>query len=426
MKLALSNRLIGKGSIFLVANILNAAIPFLLLPILTRVLSPTDYGIVAMFSTFLSFTNTFVGLSVHGAINVQYFKLSPGRFAEYVSNCLLLLVVSALVTFLVVLLAGGLIEDTLGLPYKWMLVAVAASFFQFLVTIRLAIWMVSGSAVEYGALQISQTFINCGLSLFFIFVVGLTWDGRLLGLITSISMFGVVSLFLLRRSGFVVRPSNTKIDIKNALMFGIPLIPHAVGAFVIYNTDRIMISKIVDVAAVGVYTVGLQLGQAMAILSESFNKVYAPWMMKNLSDRNIDKIKLVQKSYLAMFLFLLLGALWGIVAVAVLPLLVGKEFTSAKSVIIYMCLGHSFTALYYIVTNYIFYSEKTKILALITFLSAVVSIPLTYFLILKYGIEGAALAFLLVQIVFFVLTWVLANKVYPMPWLYFLRKKDAS
>lgn len=426
MKIALSSRLIGKGSIFLVANILNAAIPFLLLPILTRVLSPADYGIVAMFSTFLSFTNTFVGLSVHGAINVQYFKLNAARFSEYVSNCLLLLVASAVVTFLVVLSTGRLIEDLLGIPHKWMLVAVAASFFQFLVTIRLAIWMVTGSAVEYGALQISQTFINCGLSLFFIFLVGLTWDGRLLGLVISIGVFGVASLYLLFRSGYIVRPTNTKADIQNALRFGIPLIPHAVGAFIIYNSDRVMISKLVDVAAVGVYTVGLQLGQAMALLSESFNKVYSPWMMENLAKENIDKIKLVQKSYFAMFSFLFIGALWGIVAIAILPILVGKEFASAKSVIIYMCLGHSFTALYYIVTNYIFFSEKTKILALITFLSALVSIPLTYFLILKFGIEGAALAFLIVQIVFFVLTWILANKVYPMPWLYFLRKNDAK
>lgn len=53
-------------------------------------------------------------------------------------------------------------------------------FFQFLITIRLAIWVVTGLAIEYGALQVSQTFVNAGFSLF-LFFFGMFWEGRLLG-----------------------------------------------------------------------------------------------------------------------------------------------------------------------------------------------------------------------------------------------------
>lgn len=167
--------------------------------------------------------------------------------------------------------------------------------------------------------------------------------------------------------------------------------------------------------------VGLQLGQAMQLLADSFNKVYAPWIMGNLSDNNLNKKKLVINSYLAMAAFILIGMVWAFVAILALPLLVGEKFLEAKTVIIYMCLGHACTALYYIVTNYIFYSEKTKYLAILTFLSALLNIPTTYFLVRSYGIEGAAFAFLIIQFLFFISTWFLSNKVYPMPWLFFLR-----
>ena len=40
--------------IYLVSNVLNAAIPFALLPVLTRVLDPSEYGQVAMFQTLLA------------------------------------------------------------------------------------------------------------------------------------------------------------------------------------------------------------------------------------------------------------------------------------------------------------------------------------------------------------------------------------
>lgn len=419
--IAVNKKLLGKGGVFLLANVFNSAIPFLLLPILTRVLSPDDYGIVAMFTVFLSFTNTFVGLSVHGAINVQYFKLELNRFSEYVTNCLILLVFSALLVFIVIALVGSYFENLVGLPYKWMLIAVVTSFFQFLITIRLSIWVVSGSAKEYAAMQVSQTFINGSLSLFFIFCIGLFWEGRLLGQVIAIIIFGAISFALILNSGYLVKPKNIRSDIKNALIFGVPLIPHAVGGLLMVSTDRLMLSSMVDVAAVGVYMVGMQLGQVMAIVADAFNKVYAPWVMRSLSNDNLNKNKLVKNSYLMMIALLISGIVFGLAATAGLPYLVGEQFNLARSVIFYMCLGNVFTALYYIVTNYIFYAEKTKLLAAVTFSMALLNFPITYLLVRNHGLEGAALAFLFIQIMFFLATWVLSNKVYPMPWLSFIK-----
>ncbi|TQP19744.1 lipopolysaccharide biosynthesis protein [Vibrio cholerae] len=426
MNKSIRNKLFRKGSIFLFANILNAAIPFLLLPVLTRFLTPEDYGMVTMFTVFLSLVNTFVGLNAHGAINIQYFKLDAKRFSEYVTSCLFLLVISAAIVFLIVLVFGRLSEEFIGLPHKWMLIAVGVSFFQFLITIRLAIWVVTGLAIEYGALQVSQTFVNAGFSLFFIFFFGMFWEGRLLGQVIASAVFGLVALLLITKSGLIVKPSNIKADIRHALFFGLPLIPHVLGGFLMISTDRIIITSVVDIAASGVYMVGLQLGLVIAILADSFNKVYAPWIMRNLSNAKLDKVELVKNSYLVMCAFLLMGLAWGLVAVFLLPLLVGEQFLAAGAVITYMCLGHSCTALYYIVTNYIFYSEKTKLLAVITFSIAMLNLPVTYFFVKNYGITGAAVAFMFVQALLFFLTWFLSNKVFPMPWLFFLKgKKNA-
>jgi O-antigen/teichoic acid export membrane protein len=65
----------GKAGIFLGANIVSAGIPFLLLPFLTKALTPSDYGIVAMFGVMVNVFGTLTGLSVHGAIGVRYFEL---------------------------------------------------------------------------------------------------------------------------------------------------------------------------------------------------------------------------------------------------------------------------------------------------------------------------------------------------------------
>jgi len=67
--------LIKKVSIYTSANILVKAIPFLLLPVLTRYLSPSDYGIIAIFQVILAFLIVFIGLNSNGAVMVNFFKL---------------------------------------------------------------------------------------------------------------------------------------------------------------------------------------------------------------------------------------------------------------------------------------------------------------------------------------------------------------
>ncbi|MBV6493602.1 MAG: hypothetical protein LDLANPLL_01625 [Turneriella sp.] len=413
-----------KGGTFLISSVINASIPFLLLPVLTRILTPEDYGTIAMFSIFLSLVSAFVGLSVHGAINVNYFKLTELEFSEYIASCLILLFISAAIVFIVVSIVGPFVDTIMGIPYKWMLVAVGVSFFQFLVNIQLTIWMVKGSAFRYGSFQISQTVVNIVFSLFLILSMGMFWEGRLIGQSTAIIFFGILAVYLLKQKNLIRKPTQFKHDIKDALKFGLPLIPHTLGGFAVYSVDRMVIANLLDVYAVGIYTVGAQLGQAMNLLSDSFNKVYSPWLMENLSKEDLDKKTVVRNSYLAMLFLLGSGLIWGLLATFALPLLVGKKFDSAKDIILLMCIAASFTGLYYIVTNYIFYTKKTKFLSALTFVSGVINIPLTYFMVKGYGIRGAAYSFLIVQVITFLATWYLSAKVYRMPWFSFWRENE--
>ena len=104
--------------------------------------------------------------------------------------------------------------------------------------------MVTGSAVQYGGFQVSQTLMNSILSLFLVIVVGLAWEGRLLGQTIAVVFFGLIALFLTYRSGYLKYPENAGFYIKDAMRFGFPLIPHTIGAFVIYSTDRVIISNL--------------------------------------------------------------------------------------------------------------------------------------------------------------------------------------
>lgn len=173
--------LFGNAAIYLGANILNAAIPFLLLPVLTRVLTPADYGVVAMFGIVLSVLGAFTGLSVHGAIGVRYFQMQKNGLAEYVGACVGILVLSTSLILILMALFGTWISKITGVPQDWLLVAVLLSGLQFLGNIRLSLWQVGGNATLYGFFQITQSLLNAGFSLFLVLLVGLAWQGRVRG-----------------------------------------------------------------------------------------------------------------------------------------------------------------------------------------------------------------------------------------------------
>lgn len=96
-----TGRLFRSIGIYLFSSFLNGIIPFLILPVLTRFLSPSDYGIVAMFSVLITFLAPFTGLSVHGAVYRKYFDLDEKEIAVYIGNVCFVLLTSSLITGLI-------------------------------------------------------------------------------------------------------------------------------------------------------------------------------------------------------------------------------------------------------------------------------------------------------------------------------------
>lgn len=418
----LRSKLFGNAAIYVGANIINAGIPFLLLPILTRVLTPADYGTVAMFAIVLSVFGAFTGLSVHGAIGVRYFQMEKKELAEYVGTCVGILMISTSVIFLLVAAFGSWLAEVSGVPSDWLLVAVVLSGLQFLGNIRLALWQASGEAKKYGAFQITQSLLNATVSLVLILMVGMAWDGRALGQSVAVMMFGIIAIWWLLRDGLLRFSGSWRVQSRDALKFGVPLIPHVIGGLLIVAADRFIIVRLLDVAHAGIYMVALQVGQALGLVTESFNKAYAPWLMKNLSkSTQALRVTIVRGTYLYFVLVLAVATVFGLLAPLFLGFLVGESFRAAGELVIYIALGFAFGGCYYMVTNYIFFESKTKVLALVTFVSGLVNIPLMFILVGHNGIAGAGQAFMLTHALSFIGTWWLAHKVHPMPWLKALR-----
>jgi len=389
--------------------------PFFLLPVLTRYLSPADYGIVSMFLFTVLILDPFISLGVGGAVTVKYYDKTTD-VPTYLGTGLVMTIALAIPVELLVFLLRDTLSDITRVPPEWLLLVVPFIVARAVVAVPLSLLMVREKALLFGVVQNAQSAAVISLSLLLVVGLGGGWRGRLEAELITWCTFAIAGVVVLRRSGWL-RLVFIPPYARHLAGFGVPLIPHALGSILIVQTDRLLLTNLVGVEETGLYTVGYQLALVLELIAISFNNAFAPWLYRHLGDADYEmRRKLVRYTYVQFAGMAVLA-----LAVAVgMPWLAGQlldpSFAGSGPYVGWFVLGFLFSAMYYMVVNYIFYAQQTFWLAAVTITVGVVNIPLTYFLIQLNGGIGAAQATAVALGLSFLFTWLVSQRIYPMPW----------
>jgi O-antigen/teichoic acid export membrane protein len=411
----MKNSFIKSVGSYTLVNIINKGIPFLLLPVLTNYLSKEDYGIITNIESLIVITTAFIGVNFSASVTRQFVKkdvnlkayVSTGFRIVFISFCLLTLI---FFTFL------DTIHNWTAIPKPIILSITIFSLLDNMMEVILAIWRMENKPFKYGALRITRTIIEIGITLILVVVYHQNWFGRFFGIYLAGILMGLIAIMLLYKNGFLNKKYNRTYK-THFLKYGLPLIPHTISGVLIMYSDKLIITKYLGVGENGIYSVAFTIGMAISLLQNSFNQAWVPWMYKKLAlNSDLEKKKLVKITYLYMLGMLLLAAtLW--LVTPIIYLFLGKDFTTGMGIVAIIGLGFAFNGMYKMMVNYIFYSEKTQIISLITIVIAIINITLSIYLITDYGIYGAAYASAISFFLQFIITWIVSAIVYPMPWL---------
>ena len=415
--------MLSSASIYLAANLLNAAIPFALMPLLTRALAPAEYGTIAMFEAAIAFLSALTGFSTHGAIGVRYFKNAPESFSRYVGVCLQILFVSTVAMALVIAAAGslGLVVDNLS--SSWILAALLVSLGQFIVNIRLVIWQSRDEARRYGSFQVSQTALNGAVSIALVLGCGLGAPGRMGGIAIATLLAAAAALLSLERGGLVSWRWSGEFA-RDALHYGLPLIPHALGVLAVAAADRFIVTSDLGVGATGLYFAGVQLAAPMLLLGSSFNRAYVPWLFARLARRENAEAVLV--SYSAIAGLMLAGVAYAVLLHYLGPHVLGPRYQQAERVALILVVGTTFQAAYYAVVNYIFFEKRTAYLSATTFSAGIIYVATAFLVVPNFGLGGLAWLYAAVQAMTFACVWLVSARVSPQPWLGLRELREAQ
>lgn len=391
------NTLASSIIVYGAVNALKSLVPFLMLPLMTSYLSKSEYGILSLLEVVILFTFPFIGINVNGAFYVVYCKQNIFDIKDYLSSAFFVNILSFLLLLVISIFLNPIISEILDLPICYLNLVPFFCLSRIIVEIVQTYYQVSLKPLKYGVFTLSEAILDIVIS--FIFVVLLKYGiaGRLYGIYLPFTIFSILGFFLLKKNNLL--GLNIKIgSIKHFLGFGLPLIPHALGATIIAMSDRFFISNFIGNDKVGIYSVSYQIGALMLLFGTSINQAWTPILFRKLAAKKYKQIKLATLALLSLLIFsfciiLLLRDL-------LFNLFVDKEFFEAKLFFFPLLFGFFIQSVYFLFTNILFFYEKSSLLAKYTFMGAILNIILNYFFINYFGIIGVAYSTVLTWCVF--------------------------
>ncbi len=178
-----------------------------------------------------------------------------------------------------------LLSDVLAISSEWLVIGVVCAGFGFLVQLRLGQCQVRKKTKPHRIFQISQALTDMLLSLLLVTVLYLGATGRILWVVLATIAFAIFALLLLFK-GHLVKVCWQPSKAKEALRFGVPLIPHIVGIFLLNTVDRAVITYELGVDKAGIYMAAIQISMAVSIILGAVNKTFVPWLFERLKRGN--------------------------------------------------------------------------------------------------------------------------------------------
>lgn len=409
--------------LYTLGNFLPRVGAFLMLPVYAATLDAADFGVFSLMLSLSGLLAIVYRLGLDGALMRFHFDVPERRRpALYLTLAGATLVAGVVITLLLGAVAGPLFERLFAGVAFWPIGALTL-----LLTFLMAFQYVPASffrATEqpgrFVALTAGIFVLGVAGTLFFLFGLRLGAAGALLGQVMG--ALGVIAVTV----AILVRLRPTGPDgglLRSALGFGLPLVPHALSAWVLNLSDRFLIGLLIGLSAleaqtaIGIYSFGYQLGQVVSLVALSFNAAWVPYFYAN-GERPEGPAVLREMTTLATGALAVLAV--GIAAIApeATSLLASERWGSAAdeaaSVVPLVALASLAYGVYFMVVSAVFLVRRTRWLPLLTLGAGVANVVANLLLIPRYGILGAAIATLVGYGVLTVATALYARRGYPL------------
>lgn len=394
-------------SIYLTTSFLAKSLSFLLLPWFTNYLSPTDFGVINLFSGGITFLTPLIAMGVIYNLSIDYYKIKYEENIQKVYHGILIAIFISVCVFLLVLLFAKQIEQNFHIPITFIYYIPIVALMNFLFDLLTLIYRLEEKPYLFSMLVISKLLIELGLSYILIKFLNLGLEGRIDGIAISfiISFCFIISYLIKNRKvTFNFNLQNFKDDFK----LGAIGIISQTSVFVLFSSDRFIISYILGNKETGIYSIGGSFAFILiAVISACLN-YFTPKFYKSLSEKNFISFRSNFKYYAIIISIATLLII--IITPFIFHYFINIQFYSGLKIFFILIGGIFLWSFTNVFINLMWFFKMKKEIVIFSLISILFHIILLIIGTAIWSIQGTAFTIILSNLTLFIIYFKIISK----------------
>ncbi|MBI4825101.1 MAG: polysaccharide biosynthesis protein [Nitrospirae bacterium] len=390
--MSLSEKQIKNIFIYVLPKFVGYGLNLLTLPILTRLLSPDDFGVIVLALAFPTIAVAVVTAGVPSSVPRYYFEY---RKDEVKLNMLYFSAQLYLLTMFVASTAAVYFaKDFISVLVTGAAVYGSAVFISYLTAylgqvnqLYLLLYQNMEKAALHSAFVFLQVLTSVLLSLILVWYFKMSYMGMIYGSFAGSLISNLAMAFHFNRS---VKPGFSRKLLVENIKYGLQVLPKSFTGFINRFFDKYMLNAMLSMSVAGVYSIGQTITNAIDVLMSNAGMAFRPVIYKEVFDKG-DKASSDVGRLFSVFSFMVLMPLLLVILFAeeVIYIIAPPSYYGAINIIVILAAGLATQTFGKSVGVQYEYSKKPFLIFPVTVVSTIINIVLNIFLIPRYGLAGA-------------------------------------
>lgn len=377
-------KLLSNVVIFAIGNIGSKLIQFLLIPVYTGILNPSQYGTVDLLQTISMLLIPIFSLSISESV-FRYGMDPEENKKEIFSLGILITTMGSIVLGVAIVMIQWVIGN---IDYIYYVVAYTiVSMFrnvtsQFLRAIgKVKIYTIDNVIQTTGIILFNLIFLFSGLGI----------DGYMMGYICG-NLLSIITGILMGKLWQYVKFTSWKNGaVKRMLLFSIPLIPNTICWWISSSSDKMMLTAFIGTAANGLYSIAHKIPSILTIVVGIFIQAWQITANEEYNKEDTSEFYSKIFNMLVVFSFVCSSFIM-LLSKFEIRIISNSQYYDAWSIMIALLIGTTYYTFAQFLGTIYTANKKTAMAMFTNLFAAIINVCMNYVLIPKFGALGAAAA----------------------------------
>jgi len=377
------------------------------LPILARILGAEGLGTIAPLTALSSLVQAMVLLGTNTSLVVFIPRSSPEKRSAQFWGVFQLTLITSILAILLLGILFPIIKPLVLNPeisfdlYLASLLLVPAHTLHLILFSQV---INNQQGKQYSNVVLINSVFDILVTIGFAYLWGLT--GVIAAMVLSQLLLALLTMQIIRKvDGFVPLNKQQLAGLKVFYSYGLVMFVSGFASNLVASSDRLIISRYLQVEEVGIYDVIYNLTSKLNQLAIPLYATLMPFVVQSVQAKNIEKAKfyLNQTARILLFVFLPFIFLYWIEGFDILLILTGADFVSGINLIPWIAFGILLWQLSGVFEYNLHAHQKGKFLLISLIAGAIVNVVLNLIFVPLYGSIAAAISTLVAYLVILLL-----------------------